>query len=155
MEKVCCFTGHRIMPDKNIILPALRSEIERHIAQENVVRFLCGGAIGFDMLAAEVVLSLKQVYNIKLCLFLPCKNQDEIWNQNYKKRYRYILENADEVKYFSDGYYDGCMRERNIRMVDQSDYCIAYLVSSFGGTYFTVNYALQQNKKTVNIANLL
>lgn len=154
MEKACCFTGHRIIPNIKIILPKLKNEVERLIVNENVVRFLSGGAVGFDMLAAEVVLAFRQNYGIKLSMILPCMDQDKNWNGRNKKRYRYILENADEVKYLADEYYEDCMRVRNIHMVDHSDYCIAYLVNRFGGTYFTVNYALQQEKQTINIANL-
>ena len=154
MGKTCCFSGHRILPDYKKLLPKLQEETERHI-QLGVTHFLNGGAIGFDILAAEVVLSLKQKYNISLEMVLPCLDQDKTWNKKNKIRYNYILTNADKVTYLANQYYDGCMIERNRYMVDHSDYCIAYLVNQRGGSYYTVNYALKINKNVVNIANLL
>ena len=154
MEKTCCFSGHRVLPDIQIIKTKLQEETERLI-RKGVTLFLNGGAIGFDMLAAEVVLSLKPNYNIKLEMVLPCLNQDKAWNERNKIRYNYILNNADKVTYLSSDYYKGCMLLRNKYMVDHSEYCIAYLVNQFGGTYYTVNYALNNDKNVVNIANLI
>jgi hypothetical protein len=44
------------------------------------------------------------------------------------------------------------MHERNRRLVDGSQVCIAYLTESRGGTAFTYNYALTKNLEVINIA---
>lgn len=100
-NKVVCFTGHR-----NHKLPwlyneddqrcyamkvALRSEIERAI-QKGYTTFLCGMALGFDMICAETVIALKKDYpHIKIIGAIPCKNQDSRWSDEYKARYRKLL----------------------------------------------------------------
>ena len=54
----CAFTGHRVLEDKHLD-KALKNEIEGMIKQ-GVTTFYNGGAIGFDLLAAETVLKLKK-----------------------------------------------------------------------------------------------
>ena len=70
----CCFTGHRIIPAA--VLPGLKEELEqavREMVDRGVSRFLCGGARGFDTLAAQTVLQLKREYStLELFLVLPC-----------------------------------------------------------------------------------
>lgn len=78
-SKTCCFTGHRKIPPENF--DEISRRLENMIIQliENgYVCFCAGGALGFDMLAAQTVIKLKMMYPyIKLILILPCKNQAE------------------------------------------------------------------------------
>ena len=59
-ETSCCFTGHRRIPlqDGLWLRRMLREEIAR-LAQEGVVSFLAGGALGFDTMAAQEVLRVR------------------------------------------------------------------------------------------------
>ena len=80
-EKTCCFTGHRYIPGK--IRRKLKKKIREAVIlliEKGVIYFGAGGALGFDTLAAEVVLSLKRKYkNIKLIMVYPCKDQTRFW----------------------------------------------------------------------------
>lgn len=151
-KHVCCFTGHR--PNK---LPwgynesdsrcismkeKLYREIEKSI-QEGYIIFLCGMALGFDMLCAEIVLSLKKKNkNIKLIGALPCKNQDNKWSTNQKKRYRAILSQLDGIRCIYDEYVgQKCMIERNEYMVNNSSKIIVLYNGKSGGTKSTLLYA--------------
>lgn len=76
-NQVCCFTGHRHIPEEDyeILKQRLQQEIERLIAND-VYYFGAGGALGFDTLTALTVLELKKQYPfIKLILVLPCPEQ--------------------------------------------------------------------------------
>jgi len=89
----CCFTGHRNLPRSKLsqIQKLLENEVINLINQ-GVAGFLNGGALGFDMLAAKVVLRLKHQFpQISLTMVLPCRNQDEHWNLADKKVYRNIF----------------------------------------------------------------
>ena len=154
MGKVCSFTGHRLLNDKDEISKILFETVE-HKIQDGFDHFLCGGAIGFDTVAGEVVLGLREKHPIKLELVLPCKDQDKGWSAKDRSHFEYLLSNADKIRYITDNYYDGCMQARNVYLVDNADLCIAYLVNQFGGTYFTVNYALKNNLEVINIANII
>jgi uncharacterized phage-like protein YoqJ len=154
-QKTACFTGHRILSKKDIekILVNLNNEIDRLIGQ-GVTNFISGGAIGFDQIAASLIIAKKQQNSklgLKLIFILPCKNQDERWNDRQKNLYQSLLKEADEIYYVSDVYTSECLRERNKGMVDKSAYCICAMTSKISGTAQTVNYAIDKNLKVTNI----
>ena len=154
---VCCFTGHRkIEYDKITRLPdVLDYEIERLIVC-GVTTFRGGGAMGFDTLAELKVLEKKRKYNfIRLDLILPCKNQTQSWTPRDKQIYDYILANADSIEYVSENYTPYCMHKRNRALIDGSDFCIAYLTSSSGGTAYTCDYAEKKGVHVINVAEML
>lgn len=142
-EKICCFTGHRKLPKKEIfVIKKHLIEILENLINKDVIYFGCGGAIGFDILAGFTVLELKNKYPyINLIMVLPCREQCINWTDSQKESYYELLSNADKVKYLFDSYCDGCMLERNKYMINCSGHCIAYLKQKQGGTFFTVNYA--------------
>lgn len=150
-EKTCCFTGHRIIKEKEIDSVKIRLEQEIiNLIEKDVVFFVCGGVLGFDMIAALTILKLKKVYkNIQLIMALPCKSQDKYWNEKDKIIYRNILSLADRIVYISDIYTRDCMLNRNRYMVNISYYCICYLRKNKSGTLQTVNYAKKQNLKII------
>lgn len=145
-KKTCCFTGHRAIPALEI--DKLRTNVEKKIADlivMGVTNFICGGALGFDTLAAESVMMFRKTNPmVRLCIAVPCLGQHERWNTYQQKKYESILKEADEVKYLSDSYYHGCMQKRNEYMVDNSTYCIAYFRNHAGGTLKTVMYAREK-----------
>ncbi len=152
----CCFTGHRKLPANRIqnIKKSLEEELEKLISQ-GAITFLAGGAIGFDTLASQTILELKQKYpNIRLILILPCKNQSQSWNELDKQAYTYIKEHADGIFYVSDQYFRGCMHLRNRALVDSSDYCVCWLTQGTGGSAYTVDYAKKKGIPVLNLASL-
>jgi uncharacterized phage-like protein YoqJ len=152
-KEACCFTGHRIIrvADRPYIVKNLRDGIVALISL-GVTRFLCGGALGFDTIAAQLVLELREKYpQIKLGMFLPCRTQTEKWDKFDIDVYNDILSEADYVEYVSDDYTIDCMRKRNRRMVDLSEYCICYLRKDLSGTGSTVRYAQKKNRSIMRL----
>lgn len=149
----CCFTGHRIIASKHAKkIEANLSALISSLAAEGVTTFICGGALGFDTLAAENVINEKSKNpDIKLILALPCRNHFKGWSAKYISNFRKIAAAADEVLYISDEYRDGCMQKRNRYMVENSLHCVFYMTSPKGGTAYTVRYALQSNLIMHNI----
>lgn len=152
-ERTVCFTGHRNIERAHMLaLPELlKAEIARQ-AKAGAVHFRAGGAIGFDTLAALCVLEQKKLYpHIKLDLILPCRDQDAEWNESNRQAYRFVLQNADSVSYVRERYSEGCMLERDRRLVEGSDVCVAFLTKSRGGTAYTAAYALKNGLEFVNL----
>ncbi len=146
----CCFTGHRDVKAEDVpeIKKNISAEIESLI-KRGIIYYGCGGALGFDTLAAETVLELKEKYNnIRLILVLPCRDQSDSWKSENKMKYDAIMKKADKVIYTSDKYYRGCMQKRNRHLVDHSCVCIAYVRKSCGGSVYTLKYA---NEKGLEI----
>jgi uncharacterized phage-like protein YoqJ len=151
----CSFTGHRVIESEKA--SALEKLIDRAVEYaygKGCRKFLCGGALGFDTMAALKVLELKARYpQIKLHLYLPCRDQDKFWNADEKELYRVILQHADDVLYTTEHYTDGCMLKRNREMIDGCGICIAYYQhQGAGGTGYSYRYALRTGVTVINLA---
>ncbi len=149
-----CFSGHRKIPPERlkIITQRLRETILKLISG-GYLYFGAGGALGFDTLAAQVVLDLKSEHpQIKLILVLPCVPQSRGWNERDQTVYENIKTRADKVVYTSREYTKGCMHKRNRHLVDNSSACICYLTEATGGTAYTVEYAKRKALRVINIA---
>jgi uncharacterized phage-like protein YoqJ len=157
MEKsiTASFTGHRRIAEKD--LPPLLSKLDEtitNLVNQGITRYLNGGAVGFDALAAlAVITARKRNPSVKLILALPCTNQDERWGKADKQIYKHLLESADEIIYVSDKpYFDGCMAARNLYLIENSGTCIAYMKRGRSGASQTVRMAREHNLTIINLA---
>ena len=154
-EQTCCFSGHRELPT-GLKRWLLAKKLEKAVFEqiENGVRFFgAGGALGFDTLAAQTVLTLREKYPaIKLILVLPCTTQAKRWSAEDVEEYERIKAQADKVVYTSQEYTKGCMFKRNRHLVGNSSVCICYLTRDTGGTAYTVRYARSKGLSIFNLA---
>ena len=148
------FTGHRkLSEDAAALSQRLYRRLEEEI-QNGAADFNTGGALGFDSIAAAVVLKLRGVYpHIRLNLILPCSNEEqtEKWPDKERAEFYRILKLADTVEYTSEHYYNGCMRKRNLRLIELADCCFCYWDGERrSGTAQTVRMAQTKNIAVVN-----
>ena len=153
-----CFTGHRSIKEPlSNLYRRLDRAIEKAVTDYKAMDFYVGGAVGFDMIAALRVLRLKKKYgSVHLHLVLPCPIPEMVikWSDEDKAVFEDILNRADSITVISDRYYDGCMKERNQRLVDLADtLCICYWNENDNrsGTGQTVRMA---RRKGIKICNL-
>lgn len=156
-EKTCCFTGPRPKEliwgyeEKRIFFRIFRRKFKKLI--ENIIlagytHFISGMALGIDMLAAELVLELKEFYPfIILECAIPCKNQFAKWSDATILQYHNIISEADKITYVSnEEYFNGCMALRNMYMIEQSSLLIAvYDGNKVSGTFQTIRMAKNKN----------
>lgn len=149
-----CFTGHRLIEKKERErLTLLLLELLEDLYSRGFRRFICGGALGFDTLAAQCVLTIKaSCPEAQLILVLPCRDQPSRWKERDQILYRQIQEAADEVHILASSYFEGCMQVRNRHMVDRSSLVLAYLKHMRGGTLSTVGYAVREKVHVLNLA---
>ena len=110
-EMTACFTGHRSVPlmQRGTVRKKLEKTV-RGLIGKGYRYFGAGGALGFDTLAAQSVLRLRERYpQIQLILVLPCLNQTRGWPQADIDTYEEIKRCADKVTYTSEHYFQGCM----------------------------------------------
>ncbi len=162
--KSCCFTGYR--PHKfgfefsensqeyveleNKLVDAVFS-----LPEQNCFTFYCGMAMGFDILAGEIVALLKNTYKtakIELVAVIPFEKQSEKFDAEWKKRYDKLLKKSDRIVYISREYHRGCFATRNKYMVDNSDFVITWFDGQSGGTASTLNYAYKNGKRIINLS---
>lgn len=148
----CCFTGHRpkyfhfgideAHPDCQKIKAFLREKSEYLINTENVTHFISGGAVGVDTWAMEEIIKLKAEYPyITLECALPYADMPERFASHDRERFAAIKPHLDRITSLSDSYHPNCMMERNMYMVDRSEFVISVWTGHKSGTANTVNYA--------------
>ena len=155
-SKSCCFTGHRIIPRAEVSTIRGRTALAvLALYHEGYRAFIAGGALGFDTIAAEIVLALKEKYpDILLVLVLPSADQASRWHAAERAHYDAIKERADEVICLAPQYYDGCMQARNRRMVEMSGACIAYMTRPHSGAGQTVRMAEKAGLPVTTVASV-
>ncbi len=159
----CCFTGYR--PSK-FPFPLDRNSPEYLKFEKRLFHtvydlnrngckdFYCGMAMGFDLLAGEIVLTFKRMNrDIKLHAVIPFRGQGKKFTAEWHERYREVLENADEVICLSENYHGGCFQVRNKYMVDKSELVLTWFDGQKGGTANTVNYAKSRGIYVLNLYN--
>mgnify|MGYP001034658798 CR=1 FL=1 len=150
----CCFTGHRQLPP--VKQAEIAGQLERVITglyQRGILYYGAGGALGFDCLAAQTVLRLRESCpGMKLILVLPCLTQTQSWRPEDIAEYERIKAQADKVVYTAQQYTKGCMHKRNRHLVDNSSVCVCYLNRESCGTAYTVNYAKKNGLEIINLA---
>ena len=150
IEKTCAFTGHRAVG--NALDISLLTECVKGFIEKGYDTFLCGMAIGFDLIAAQTVLSLKEQFdNVKLIACVPCPGQERFFPDGEKEKYSDILSKCDQVITVSAHYYKGCMHTRDRFIGANSSVLIAYERPATGGTHYTPTYARSLNKKILII----
>ena len=97
----CCFTGHRVIaPEVRDQLTAILDRRLQALYDVGFVEFRAGGALGFDTLAAERVLLLRERHpDCRLVLMLPCRDQSKYWSEAEAGGRKSIPYSAFEEKY--------------------------------------------------------
>ena len=151
MEKICCFTGHRLqkLPWKSDELSPMCISFKEKLKQQIIdlikldyTYFISGMALGSDMICAEIILRLKKDYPYtKLEAAIPCPQQADRWHTELRNRYNYILEQCDEIHICSPNFTSTCLHIRNSYMVNKSNAVIAIWDGTPGGTKNTIDLA--------------
>ncbi len=97
--KTCCFTGHRDLPAEETekIMEAVRSYLLQLISR-GVTEFRVGGAVGFDMIMAELLVKLRdeEKQPIRIISFLPYPDWRKRWSAEDYRRQNAIMKKSDE-----------------------------------------------------------
>ena len=137
--KTCALTGHRALPP-DFDRAKLYDDLEELI-QSGCDEFLCGMAMGFDLLALECLIALRQKYRILLRACVPFEGQERSFPPAEKARYREMIAWCDEVYILYPAFRDGCFLARDRFMVEHADMLYAYCTRDTGGSAYTVKYA--------------
>ena len=154
-SQTCCFTRYRnIAPYTPDTVFEHTKAIVTLLVSKGFKYFGAGDALGFDTIAAQAVLSVKETHpEVKLILVLPCENQTKYWKQQDIDVYNEIKLRADKVKVLAPHYYNKKKKKRNRHIVDCSSACICFLTKHEGGTAYTVDYAKQNGLEIINVAD--
>lgn len=97
---------------------------------------IISGQMGVELWAAEVVLDLKETYDINIAIFPPFENQDNRWPEHLKEKYQELTMVVDFYKPIYQGDYRGAFqfRAKNMWLVDKSEACLLLMDEEFPGS---------------------
>nr|WP_325194482.1 SLOG family protein [uncultured Oscillibacter sp.] len=155
-QRTCCFTGHREIPEKDLlgILERTKQAVRRLIKQ-GVIFFGVGGAIGYDTEAAKLLFRLRATDypQIKVILVYPFEGFTSHWSDEQRAEYAQLLPQYDKAVCAAQRASREAYLARDRHLVDGSAYCIAYCTRNSGGTAYTLRYAQQEGLKIFNTAS--
>lgn len=159
--KTCAFTGYRPskMPwgydetDARCVEFRFRlREALEYLIGKGDTDFMSGGALGFDQMAARIVLSLREKYPwIRLIMVIPFDGQADKWSQEQREHWLGIIEASDKVIHISHAYDKGVFFRRNHYLVENANLLLAAYDGQPGGTAGTVAYAKRHGVRVVRI----
>ncbi len=147
------FFGHREVERASEIESRLDQLLHDLITQNQYIEFLIGRDGEFDLLAASAVRRAVQSYgygNTSLVLVLPYMKAE------YRDNEQSYLSYYDEVEICSessDAHYKSAIQVRNKCIVDRSELVVCCIQHNSGGAYKTMQYALKQGKRIINLTN--
>ena len=154
--RTLCFTGHRPerLPQGDGLARRVAEAIEAATGR-GIVNYVSGAMSGFDTLAAEQVIRLKEQYPQIQCIlvapfsvgFFNRKN----WTPEWEARLRAVIKKSDYNISLSENAYKGVYYYRDRVMVDMSCEVIAYYDGGPGGTAYTVNRAKEKGLVVYNL----
>ena len=146
------FFGHRYIDRFSTIEDSLEELIIKLLREHEYVDFLVGRNGDFDQLVSSTIRRMKREFRDDNCshiLVLPY-NTSEFQNNEDS-----FAEYYDEIEICPESHaahFKAAMHIRNRSMVDRSDLVICYVERDSGGAYQTMQYALKQEKKVINLA---
>jgi uncharacterized phage-like protein YoqJ len=145
------FTGHRpkgLYGDRNAQVAILKALIIG-IWNQGFSRFITGGAVGLDQMAAEIVADLRDTLykDMVLVIARPFPSQASMWPAHVQQAFQLLCSRANEVYDVSpDPYTAYKMQIRNEWMVNNAEIGIAMWNGASGGTANCVRYAQKKGK---------
>jgi uncharacterized phage-like protein YoqJ len=150
-EITACFTGHRTYDG------CRNHELEiaiRELYARGYRIFLCGMAMGFDLAAAEVALSLRNELSvIEVVDVVPFEGMQRRFPSLQRIQFERVIAEVDRVITLASHYSATCYMARNNFLVDNSSAVVAYFTGEKGGTAYTVRRAVKSLACIINIYN--
>ncbi|MCW4093279.1 DUF1273 domain-containing protein [Prevotella copri] len=148
------FTGHRFynFSQQEVIRERLTKAI-LEAYEHGISNFISGFAIGIDLMAAQIVQSLKpSCPGMTLTAAIPFRGQADRFKPSDRVVYDGLMASADEVIVLSEYYYTRCFLDRDEFMVENASLLIAFYDGrEKGGTYYTFKKANSLGIPVVNI----
>jgi len=157
----CCFSGHRpskltwLDNESDVRYTALQNNLYTEtvkLYESGIRRFICGMALGADLLFCKTVLALRdEREDVFFEAAIPFDGQAAGWADADRKLYYDIRSAADKETYVSREYHKGCMAKRNRYMVDRSSVLMLVYAGLPGGTEYTMKYAMKKGLEIIHV----
>lgn len=133
----------------------IKKSIENRLTgliEEGLEWVLTSGQMGVELWTVEVVLKLKETYDIKVAIIPPFEKHYDRWKDDMKMKYAELIEAADFYEPIYQGDYQAPyqFKERDLWLISKSDACLILMDPDFpeGTKYF---YELAEQAKNYPI----
>ena len=149
-----CFFGHRHIDISSYqyLESALEELIRNLINEKQYVDFLVGRDGDFDHMVSATIRRVKRNYfdaNSSHICVLPYVRAEF---KNNIKAFEDYYDEIEICEQSSKAFYKSAIQIRNRCMIDRSDLCVFYVISSNGGSFVSFQYAKAQHKNILNLA---
>ncbi|MBY7142773.1 DUF1273 domain-containing protein [Virgibacillus sp. NKC19-3] len=142
--RILTVTGYKpmelnIFKEEDPRIAFIKKGIEKrliHFIEEGLEWVLISGQMGVELWTAEVVLDLKEEYDIRIAMFPPFENQEVRWPNELQEKYQELAAVCDFYQPLYKGDYRGGFqfKAKNMWLVDKSDGCIMLMDDEFPGS---------------------
>lgn len=146
------FFGHRYIDNILKVEDLLEEHIYKLLDENEYVEFLVGRNGDFDQCVSSSVLRVRKKHrddNSALVLVLPYPTAEYFNNEEYFHDYYTDIEISHAA---SKAHPKAAFQIRNREMVDRADLIICCIDHQSGGAWQTVQYAMEQGKDIINLA---
>ncbi len=119
----------------NFIKAAIKKRLVGFI-EEGLEWVLVSGQMGVELWTVEVVLDLKESYDIQIAIMPPFENQESRWPEPLQEKYQELTMVADFYKPIYLGDYKGAFqfKAKNMWLVDKSEACLLLMDDEHPGS---------------------
>lgn len=142
--KVLAVSGYKpmelnIYSENDERISIIKKAIEKRLIgfiEEGLEWVIISGQLGVELWTADVVLDLKEMYDIHLAVFPPFENQAKRWPEHLQEKYEELTFTADFFKPLYQGDYRGPFqfKAKNRWFVEKSDGCLLLLDEEYPGS---------------------
>ncbi len=146
------FFGHREINNSIKTEEKLSKLIKELICTKEYVEFLVGRNGDFDILVSSVIRKVTKdcdYGNFAHILILPYQTAEY---RNNSESYNAYYSEVEICERSSSAHFRSAIQIRNKSMVDRSDLVIFYIERKNSGAYKTMQYAKEQKKAVINLA---
>ncbi|WP_085992927.1 SLOG family protein [Oceanobacillus senegalensis] len=132
--KILTVTGYKpmelsIFKENDPRIPFIKAAIEKRLTgfiEEGLEWVIVTGQMGVELWTAEIVLDLKETYDINIAMIPPFENQESRWPDSLKEKYQELSFVVDFYQPLYKGDYKGPyqFRAKNMWLIEKTDACL-------------------------------
>ena len=148
------FFGHRYIDHFTAVEDRLEEWMVKLLREHDRVHFLVGRNGDFDQIVSSTIKKVKRRFHDDPCtqiLVLPYPSAEFRNSQDAFAAYYDAIEICPESHAM---HFKAAIQTRNRRMIDRSDLCVFYVERKSGGAFQSLQYAMKENKRVINIADM-
>ena len=151
---ICGLTEHseEVIPNEENLINSLRQLMERVITEMNCRTFISGMNKGIEQLGAELVLELKEQYNLTLWGIISSEEQWIEWTGKERDRFFRLMEMAD-YEFRTSNKKSDKSRASQMKVIEEEADVLIIIHSALSGEISEILISAAKKGKKVYLIN--